>query len=281
MDLHELSIKAERCFLKVFGAYDLQPPETNDANLREAGKPYGIKFITEDSANYYDLTYDAPTEEQVQTAGHKVGHELSLYTIEAIRKSGIEQITLCTGLRTIKKKRAAGTLLVGMHDVNTLFIDVSTVKVRPWYVRKTFHHELFHAIDFRDTWSGYADPDWPELQEEKYRYELDNAVEFHRMAGRDPLNPMPREFQDPYFWLYADESETPGFVTEYAKYSTQEDKAEIYAYLILFYTKMMERCAADEKLARKVERMKELLFAYSKEYNQSFWQKMSNRQISD
>jgi Putative zinc-binding metallo-peptidase len=276
MDLHELSIKAERCFLKVFGAYDLQPPETNDMPLREAGKPYGIKFITEDSANYHDLSFSAPSEEQVQTAGREIGHELGLYPEEIIRKSGIEQITFCTGLKTVKK-RAAGTLMVGMHNVNTLFIDISTGKVRPWYFRKTFHHELFHAIDFRDTWSGYMDLDWPELQEQKYRYELDAAIEFHRMAGRDPLDPRPREFQDPYFWLYADESETPGFVTEYAKYSTQEDKAEIYSYLILFYNNMMARCAVDEKLARKVERMKQLLYTFSKEFNDSFWLRMAER----
>jgi hypothetical protein len=279
MDLHELSIKAERCFLKIFGAYDLQPPETNDAILQEAGKPYGLKFITEDSADYRDIAYHAPSEEQVQTVREKLAFELALYPEEVIRKSGIEQIVLCTGLKA-NARRAAGTLLVGLHNVNTLFIDVSTTSVRPWYVRKTLHHELFHAIDYRDTWDGYTDLGWPELQGEKYRYELDAAVEYHRMAGRDPQDPRPREFQDPYFWLYANESDTPGFITEYAKYSTQEDKAEVYCYLILFYQKVMEHCASDEKLAKKVERMKQLLFAFSKEFNNSFWQKIAAARAS-
>src|SRR6202011_406979 len=99
-----------------------------------------------------DFSYDAPAAAQLQKVIEPLVFELSLYPREVLRRTRIEQIILCNGL-WISEKRAAGTLKVGLHFVDTLFLDVQAFR-DDQFGRHTIHHELFHAIDFRDTWEG-------------------------------------------------------------------------------------------------------------------------------
>ncbi|HEY9786595.1 MAG TPA: hypothetical protein V6D17_14405 [Candidatus Obscuribacterales bacterium] len=268
--LRDLSVAAERCFLRALGVYELQPAETADDDLRALGRDYGIKIVTKDQLDCADLSYDAPTNTQLKNAKSKIVEEMRLYPKEAIEKTRIEQIVLCRNLR-LGEKRAAGTLKVGLHYVDTLFLDVSVFRFSVIHGRRTFHHEIYHAIDFRDTFHGYADAAWGKLQGDDFQYELDRAIELHHYLGSDPSDVQPREFDDPYHWMSAQDSATPGFVSEYAKYSIPEDKAELYCYLLVSYNDVMTRAAADKILMRKIERMKQMLKSYIPQFDEAFW----------
>lgn len=275
--LRNLGVAAERCFAKMLGVYEMQPPETKDPVLAKLGKEYGLKFITDDQLDCADFSYDKPDQAQLDHARGIVVEEISLYPKEAIEKTRIEQVVLCTNLMT-GKKRAGGTLKVGLHYVDTLFIDISSFSRNEMYGRRTLHHELFHAIDFRDTWNGFVDADWMKIQGEDFAYEFDAAAQMHRYMGRNPQEVQPREFDDPYKRMTVHESHTPGFITDYARYSTSEDKAEVFCYLMVSYAHVMERCEQDAILKRKVERMKELLHTYIPELDEAFWeQKIAHR----
>jgi hypothetical protein len=200
--------------------------------------------------------------------------ELSLYPHEALRRTRIEQIVLCHNL-LISQKRAAGTLKVGLHFVDTIFLDVQAFR-EDKFGRHTIHHELFHAIDFRDTWEGLVDSDWHKIQGKEYSYELDGAVQFYILKSRDPEDIERPKFDDPYDWLTAKPSSTPGFLTEYAKYSAVEDKAEVFSHMMASYREVMERAAGDRILHGKVERMKALLLHFCDELDDSFWQRISD-----
>jgi len=274
-----LSIAAERCFAKMLGVYELQPAETSDPDLLKLGKEYGLKFVTDDKLDCVDFSYDQPTQAYLDAARSIIVEELSIYPRQAIEKTRIEQVILCTNL-VVSKKRAGGTLKVGLHYVDTLFIDVSGFHANDLYGRRTLHHELYHAIDFRDTWNGFVDADWTRIQGDDFKYEFDAAAELHRLMGRNPQEIMPREFDDPYKRMSTHESTIPGFITDYARYSASEDKAEVFCHLMVSYDHVMQRASADAVLKQKVERMKETLHAYIPELNEAFWsEKIAHRRF--
>ena len=269
----DLESAFERCFLKLTGTYKLQPEPTKDPTLVNLGERIGIKFITTDSLECTDLSYDAPTDSQLLRVIEPLVYELNLYPREALRRTRIEQIVLCSAL-LIDGKRAAGTLKVGLHFVDTIFLDVQAFE-DDRFGRHTIHHELFHAIDFRDTWEGLIDNDWHKLQGKDYSYELDNAIEFHILKRRDPEDIARPKFDDPYDWLTAKPSSTPGFLTEYAKYSVVEDKAEVFSHMMASYRQVRKRAAHDAVLNHKVQRMKELVRHFCDELDDRFWQRIS------
>ena len=275
----KLSVAAERCFAKVLGVYELQPAETSDPALLSLGQRLNVKFVTDDHLDCIDFSYDQPTPEQLHSARSIIIEELSVYPREVFEKTQIEQIILCTNL-VIDRKRAGGTLKVGLHYVDTLFIDLTDLSSGSIHGRRTIHHELFHAIDFRDTWHGYVDADWTRIQGDSFRYEFDAAAELHRLMGDNPQEILPREFDDPYNRMSTSESDTPGFITDYARYSAAEDKAEVFCHLMVSYKYVMKRAAKDKVLKRKVERMKELLLVYIPEMDETFWkEKVAGRTI--
>ncbi len=85
-------------FLKLTGVYALQPEPTKEPKLVKLGEKIGIKFITTDTIDCVDFSYDAPTEAQLQKVIDPLVFELSLYPREALRRTRIEQIVLCNGL---------------------------------------------------------------------------------------------------------------------------------------------------------------------------------------
>jgi hypothetical protein len=272
--IQDLESAFERCFLKLLGTYEAQPEPTTDPILVALGRRIGIKFITTDSLDCSDLSYETPTHSQLQKVIDPLVFEVNLYPREALRRTRIEQIILCNNL-LINKKRAAGTLKVGLHYVDTIFLDVQAFR-EDQFGRHTVHHEIFHAIDFRDTWEGLVDADWHKLQGEDYSYELDDAVQFYVLKRRDPKEIERPKFDDPYDWLTAKPSLTPGFLTEYAKYSAVEDKAEVFSHMMASYLGVMKRSAHDAVLSRKVERMKRLLLHFCDELDESFWQRIAD-----
>lgn len=268
--LRKFTVAAERCFSKVLGVYELQPAETKDPDLLALGKKYAVKFITDDQLDCLDLSYNQPTQAQLAKARGIIVEELSVYPREAFEKTQIEQIILCTNL-VVDRKPAGGTLKVGLHYVDTLFIDLQDLSADTMHGRRTLHHELFHAIDFRDTWHGYVDAEWTKIQGEHFKYEFDAAAELHRWMGENPQEILPREFDDPYHRMSTGASDTPGFISDYARYSAAEDKAEVFCHLMVSYDRVMKRASKDAVLKRKVERMKELLLAYIPEMDETFW----------
>jgi len=268
-----LQMHAERCLVRWLGGYELQPKETKIPELITMGAKYGIKFVTDDKIDFRDLAYDAPTKVQLTNALPTVIGEISLYSPAIIQNTSIEQVILCRNLH-MYSKQAGGTLKIGFPNVNTIFIDISHYSQFP-YFNRTIHHELFHAIDFRDTLMGYVDTDWHKLQGPEFTYELSRAATLHRYMGHDPNEPTNRAFEDPYNWLFASPSDSPGFVTEYAKYSEIEDKAELYSFLMVSYRDVLKRCGTDLALKRKVDRMKKLLSSFCTEYDDAFWQRIA------
>ena len=66
--------------------------------------------------------------------------------------------------------------------------------------------------------------------------------------------------------------DVPGFLNRYAAAGVEEDKAEVFAHLIVEPKMMADRAKKDKYMRAKVERMKELLADFAPKVDKSFWE---------
>lgn len=63
----------------------------------------------------------------------------------------------------------------------------------------------------------------------------------------------------------------PAFLTKYSTSGVEEDKAEIFAYMVTDYGFVEKRAAADDVIRKKMSAMKVLVAAICLEMDGSFW----------
>jgi hypothetical protein len=175
--------------------------------------------------------------------------ELNKYPVSLVDRTGLSRIVLVRDLSFAGQRRSA----VPDWTSNVLYLDVARANFNTPYLRKTFHHEFFHIIDYRDDGSVYADPTWAALNREGVRYGSGGS-----QLQDDPEVSVPTN-------AYA------GFLNRYSMQGVEEDKAEIFACLMADPLLLQERLGRDRILASKVERMKALLKAFCPEADKSFW----------
>jgi hypothetical protein len=124
------------------------------------------------------------------------------------------------------------------------------------YVRKVIHHEFFHIIDLRDDGKLYEDDRWAKL----------NPPDFKYGPGGAKLQDDPS--------VTTTGQDAPGFLNRYAAAGVEEDKAEVFAHLIVEPKMMADRAKKDKYMRAKVERMKELLADFTPKMDKSFWERV-------
>lgn len=252
MKIRRFVLKAEHVIDKLLGVYNNRLPATNYVPLKELGERFGLEIVTDASAQDDDIEYDRPSDTQLKIYAKLLTSELAIYPPNIFNLCNIERLVLCTDLRTMRHK-VSGLTDMGLFKIDTLFLDLSHAAKYWDFSRRTFHHELFHAIDFSDSIEGFVDTDWRKLNAEDYKYFAND--ENFRSA----------------------EVSTAGFLTAYSTRSAIEDKAELYSYLVMAHEHVEDRCQTDLVLARKVKRLKALLRDFSPHYDETFWNKMQNR----
>lgn len=175
--------------------------------------------------------------------------EWSLYPPNLVRRTGLKRVVFCRDLRFDGQPRTG----VPDYEHATLYLDVSRGRHDDRYVRRVIHHEFFHFVDLMDDGLVYADERWAALNPPGFRYGGGGARFQH----------------DPTATLLG--RELPGFLNRYATAGVEEDKAELFAYLMVEPRVVEERAARDRYLRAKVERMKELLAAFAPEADAGFW----------
>ena len=182
--------------------------------------------------------------------------ELSLYPENGLKEMGLTKIVLCTKL--VSDGDSTGGVMSKGDRV--LYLEAGDGSEYPAYQAKTLHHELFHAIDLgdavRDGTLVYVDEDWVALNP----------------TGEDAYTR--RSFEDIGHWEWCLNLGSPGFVTAYATMDVAEDKAETFANMMVLPSWVDLACRHDTVLASKVGRMKSILGAYSREFDEKFWIRM-------
>ncbi|HEY9867831.1 MAG TPA: putative zinc-binding metallopeptidase [Candidatus Obscuribacterales bacterium] len=255
MALKDIEIAVERTLDRLLGVYKDRPGGTDNLTLAHLGKKFAVEIVTDHAEFSTPVAYSRPSQAQVRICAGLLSRELEVYPVEIIRKSKLERIVICSNLKAYHRE-VAGLAEMGLFVIDTIYINADSVSRDYEYARRTFHHELFHAIDYHDDLLKYVDPGWHQLNSAGYKASDDHHV------------------------LYNAPSDAVGFLSTHSMTAVYEDKAEIYAHLMVNYAELEARAREDEVLARKVERMKELLHRFSEEFNESFWNRVAQRSLS-
>ena len=188
-----------------------------------------------------------------------VAEELKLYPPELFRRTGLRHAVLCSNL-TINDLRIGG---VPEFRRGLIFINVEGLDFSPEDLRATVHHELFHMIDFRDDKIIESDPTWEALNPRGFRY---------ANGGRKAL-------ADPNISSRATD-QIPGFLTTYSTTAVEEDKAEVYSFMVVYPKYVAERVRTDTVLKAKVTRMRALIKSFCPELDDRFWTRIERTRVA-
>jgi hypothetical protein len=185
----------------------------------------------------------AATRDAIERYAPLLEQELRLYPRALFARIGLRRIVLCQGLSFAGQLRGA----VPDFGHNTYYLDVSRGIENTTYMRRVLHHDLFHIIDWRDDGVLYGDPQWESL----------NAPGFHYGSGG-------KNAQNDSSMSVLTEK-LPGFLDRYATTGAEEDKAELFAMMMVDPAYVHRRCEADAVLRAKVQRMRELMRSFCPE----------------
>jgi hypothetical protein len=137
-----------------------------------------------------------------------------------------------------------------------LYLDVDQGSYDRFYQRRVLHHEFFHIVDWRDDRELYEDGKWRALNADSFHYRNGGfALQSASTAG---------DVQD----------RDPGFLTCYSMSGVEEDKAELFSFLVVAPKLVGKRAERDRVLANKVARMKDLLAEFCPQLDDAFWRKV-------
>ncbi len=180
--------------------------------------------------------------------------ELRIYPPAIIKASGLKRIVLCSDLSFAGQRRNA----IPDFGFDTLYLDAVRGLENTTYMRKVIHHEFFHLIDYKEDGKVYEDPRWSKLNAEDFRY---------GDGGRNAqTNPNTSVFSEQY----------PGFLNHYSTTGVEEDKAELFANLIVEPQYVARRCAKDPILQAKKTRLFAELEQFCSAMDAAFWRRISD-----
>jgi len=171
------------------------------------------------------VTGRPPPVAAAAAAATVVAGELGRFPPRALRGARFRRVLLCA------KLAEGGAPIPSLPNYQqTLLLDVASP---PEFLRRLLHHELLHFIDFADDDQVLVDPAWEALNERYFVYGVGGR------AMREPgSSRLARDL--------------PGFVSRYATAALEEDKAEVFSFLMTAPGDVAALAAADPVLRRKV-----------------------------
>ena len=124
--------------------------------------------------------------------------------------------------------------------------------------KKRDHAQCRDIIDFRDDGLVYKDERWQALNPADFKY---------GSGGKNA-----QETKDTSVLT----DKYPGFLNHYSTTGVEEDKAEVFANLMVEPGYLAERMKTDRVLKAKTERMRELLKDFCSDMNDKFWDTVKN-----
>lgn len=175
--------------------------------------------------------------------------EFGRYPVQLVRRVKLKEIVLLVGLTFRGQRRNA----FPDWQAHRLYLEVERGSGSPGYLRRVIHHEFFHMIDQARSGNVYRDKEWAALNPPGFAY------------GDGGVNRQDRPATG------AATESLPGFLNDYATSGVEEDKAEVYAFLVTDPSYVLRRASAEPLLAAKMAMLKEQMQRYCREMDQRFW----------
>jgi len=196
----------------------------------EVGRSQGVKLLLPERGFVLELyhgpvTGEPPATAAAAAAAEVVARELGRFPAGALGGARFRRVLLCAALAE------GGASIPSLPNYQqTLLLDVGSP---PDFVRRLLHHELFHFIDFSDDDQVLVDPAWEAHNDRYFVYGVGGR------AMREPgSSRLARDL--------------PGFVSRYATAALEEDKAEVFSFLMTAPADVAALAAADPVIRRKV-----------------------------
>jgi Putative zinc-binding metallo-peptidase len=166
--------------------------------------------------------------------------EWGKYPVEWVKKTGIRSIIFVKDLKVQGQKRYA----MPNAEKMALYFDVNYGKFASnQYLRHCIHHEYYHLIEyqfFKDFY--YKDPNWMAFNRADFTYGEGGAAAYTNGMAARKKHPV-------------------GFPTGYATFGLEEDKAEVFAFLMTTseYVQLADWQKEDIILSNKIAYMKSFM----------------------
>lgn len=168
--------------------------------------------------------------------------EWAIYPKSFIKKTQLKEITFVHTIKFTSSFQDKTQYRAGCPETTiTESLLLSTQERNFVYMRIVIHHELFHYIDWVDDYS-YEDPVWAKFNVPGFKY--GKGGEFERE------------------WIQLDKH-VRGFINHYSTSALEEDRAEVYQYLIGSPDEALNH--KDEIVKKKANRIKEVLCKFDKD----------------
>jgi len=241
------------------GTARAESPKPAAADIVALGKQHKLDIVTRNPKFPLKTTHGIidgaeADKADVESYGAIFAFEWSIYPVELVKKTKLKGIVFCKDLSFAEQKRTA----IPDFEHDTLYIDVTRGRHDELYVRKVIHHEFFHFVDLRDDGHLYEDDRWVKLNPPGFKY-----------------GPGGAKLQDDPTVTTTGKNE-PGFLNRYAAAGVEEDKAEVFAHMMVEPKLIAARVEKDKYIRVKVERMTELVAAFSPKADEKFWKAVEN-----
>lgn len=244
-------------FLSGVARSQIESPADALGELEKIARNYKIEIVTAAprfpvKTTHGNIDGKSADRKTLESYAGLFAHEFKLYPLDLVKRSRLKRVVLCKELSFAGQRRNA----IPDYEHDTLYLDVSRGSYNKPYLRKVIHHEFFHIIDYRDDGKVYQDKLWEALNLAKFKY---------GSGGRTAQNIQETSVLTEKF---------PGFLNHYSTTGVEEDKAEVFANLLVNPAYVEGRTKKDRVLKAKVERMKGLLLTFCADMNEEFWEKL-------
>lgn len=230
----------------VFASPNTFVNSVSDTSYEDAVKSLdqlGIELSTTPSVLTGRFSYTSPEHNSVDLlkGAKMLSEEFSKYSNQTIKATGLKKIYLVKDLSVNGQPRS------GMPDPtleDALYFDISSTYItseNSAYMRRTFHHEFKHLIDYNIYGSYQGDSsNWTSCNLAGVLYGNGGSAMYNNPEFAHSIHP-----QD-------------GFVNGYATSGIEEDRAEVYAELMTTPEELQNIANKDSQVACKVAATRQL-----------------------
>ena len=198
----------------------------------------------------FDIDGDPPSQSDLDCYTPILFMEFWIYGKTFIKKSKLKKIILLHNINYTNSESTQDRAGCPEYDI-TKSISFAIREKNLAYIRIVLHHELFHFIDYADD-QEFEDEGWDELNQEGFEYGEGGDTE--------------RE------WIKL-EKNVMGFINHYSTSALEEDRAEIYQYLISCPDEALNN--NDIIVSKKAKRIQKFLNEFDKkgigDEKNNFW----------
>jgi hypothetical protein len=196
----------------------------------------------------------APEECPVILAALK--EALREYPQAALRNSNIRRIVLLKHMQD----EGVSTGSLSYYQDYAIYFDVVKASICFTCAVERIHHEIFHFVDWLDDGSIEEDIDWMQIIPDGFEYSNNSEA----MQADQQVAVLTDEL--------------PGFINRYATSAMMEDKAEVFANLMVRYAVIMQMARNDIVLNHKIRLVKTIARRFCDDLDEQFWSRVRERQ---